>query len=136
MACENGYSTVVEFIGSEFVGRIRDINISGIQRKAMDASYMGMAAAVNAGAGVCAKAYKRFVPSTLIDPGTVSLDMLFDTSAMPPITGESEDIVITYPDGTTDSFTGFVTDMGIRIPLDDLMTQTLTLKITGAIARS
>jgi len=42
-------------------------------------------------------------------------------------------VVITYPGGGTCSFDGFLTGWSVSVPIDDRMTASAEIKVTGAV---
>lgn len=121
-----GFGSAITF-SSGFCAEITDIKIGGLSREAVDVTNF---ASTNG--------YKEFIPSTLIDSGELEVELIYDTDAAPPITGAAETVTITFPlksgetTAATVSATGFLTDSEEAVPLDDKMSQSVTIKFTGA----
>jgi predicted secreted protein len=84
--------------------------------------------------------YREFITS-FRDAGQVVLEMNFTRSGFMDLNDdfESEDIVdyqINLPDGTTIDFSGYVTDLGMAVPLDDKVTASVTIKVSGVVTVS
>ena len=125
-----GFGTTIVFGTSAFSANIYNITRSAVARKAIDRTHMGSALS-----------RMEFLPATLVDDGTYELELDFNPNVSVPIDGVAETITITYPIGTQltaakDVFTGFVTSVGQRVPLDDRLSQTVTLKISGKVVRT
>ncbi len=85
---------------------------------------------------------KTFRPGDLYDGGELSLTVAFDPSISPPmLNGEQpETITVTWPipaalsSGAIWSFSGFMTSYNPTAPIEDKMTATVTVKITGSLS--
>lgn len=125
-----GFGTTIVFGTSAFTGSIYNVSRTGGTRKAIDKTHMGSA-----------NSRYEFCPAALVDDGTYELEVEFNPNISAPIDGAAETITITYPLGTQitaakDVFTGFVTNISQRVPLDDRLTMTMTLKISGKVVRT
>lgn len=122
-----GTGATISFGSSGFSAHITNVDHSGISRAVVETSHLGTTTA------------RTFVPGDLYDGGTVALEMNFDSNDQPPITSTAETITITFPikpggsTGATAQFSGFVQDWSYTVPLEDKMTATATIKVTGAI---
>jgi predicted secreted protein len=83
--------------------------------------------------------YREFRAS-FRDPGEVQLSMNFTLATYTLLNDDFEDesprdYQIVFPDTgeTTFEFSGLVTAMGSAVPLDDKVTATVTIKITGPV---
>jgi predicted secreted protein len=83
--------------------------------------------------------YREFRAS-FRDPGEVQLSMNFTLATYTLLNDDFEDesprdYQIEFPDAgkTTFEFSGLVTAMGSAVPLDDKVTATVTIKITGPV---
>lgn len=74
-----------------------------------------------------------FIPSDLIDGGELQVELNFSETTSPPIGSAAETVTITFASGTTWAFTGFLTNYGGEAPIDDRMTASATIKVSGAI---
>ena len=121
MAIGVGTGATIAFGTSNFTASVSSISHGGISRPALDSSHLGTTVA------------RTFVPGDLYDGGEITLSILFDPAAtQPPISGVAETITIDF--GTpTNVFSGFVTEWGYEVPLEELMTADVTIKVAGAI---
>lgn len=82
---------------------------------------------------------RTFIPSDLVDHGQFNVDLNFDPDDEPPIDSAAETVTITFPtpvggsSGATWQFTGFMTNYGGAVPIDDRMTASATVKVSGDI---
>ena len=116
-----GTGTTVDFGTSSFSMELIDVNHDGIERESNATSHMGTTGGMT------------FIPGDLYDPGTLELEGHFDPSDTVPIDQAAEPITITYPDGSTDIASGFITSVGRASPLEGVMIQTISVKLTGDI---
>ena len=123
-----GTGASIAFGTSNFTAEVMSINGNDISRPSIDSSHLGTTGA------------RTFLPGDLVDNGSVELEINFDPDEQPPIAGAAETITVTFPTppgGSTPAdaeFSGFVTNWSWGVPLEDKMTATITLKISGAIA--
>ena len=128
-----GTGTTIVFQTSSFSAEIVDIQIGGISREAVDVTEMSdVVGAGNIGG-------REFIPTRLADPGELTLEVHFDPDDTPPVNLPAEVIDITFPQASGEttptkwSATGFCTSYDAAVPLEDKMTATITIKITGDI---
>jgi len=120
-----GFGTTITF-SSGFCASIKDVKIGGLSREAVDVTNFGSTGG-----------YKEFIPSALIDPGELEVELIYDTDTAPPISGAAEAVTVTFPlkSGETTAATmacnGFLTDSEEAVPMDDAMSQNVTIKFTG-----
>lgn len=115
-----GTGTSIAFATS-FLANLTNVNWSGISRPAVDTTHMGTTPA------------RTFMPGDLYDPGSLSVEMQFDTDASPPITGAAETVTVTFPDAETWSASGFLTEFAFTAATEEVMTATATVKFTGTV---
>jgi len=111
---------------SGLFAEILDFSWSGIERGVIDGTHF---ASTNA---------REYTPTTLYDPGEITVEMLFDPETNPTtaISAVAETVTVTYADpapASTMAASGFMTAFEITAPLEDRMTATATIKLTGAI---
>jgi len=127
MAVDNGTGASVTFGTSSFTANITAINGEAIERPAIDTTHLGTTTA------------RTFIPGDLVDHGTLTLEIQFAPDDSPPIKLAAETITVTFPlsaGGATAAnwaFSGFATSFSYGVPLEELMTGSLTLKVTGDI---
>ena len=76
---------------------------------------------------------RTFTPSDLIDWGEASFDIAFDPGERPPIDQVAETITLTFRDGETWEFTGFMTGFAPANPLEERCTATCRIKVSGDV---
>ena len=112
------------------IGQIID-TISGPKGEIDDIPTTDMATPDNA---------KTYIPG-LIDNGTVDITVIYDgsnngiaKSLDTTFNSRTPEVwTITYPDTSTRSFTGYIKTLGQEAPLDDKITQALSLKVSGKV---
>jgi len=129
-----GHGAVIMFEGvttdvtNSLMANILDFDWSGISRAAIDTTHMGSGDV------------KTFIPGGTYDPGALSATLQFNTTAT---TAEhAVDALMTNAAASctmqfnTAAYSGsaFLTDMGVSAGDEDVITQAVTLKFTGAIA--
>jgi len=83
---------------------------------------------------------KTFTPG-LIDNGTLDISVIYDGSnggiakALDTAFNNRTPEVwtVTYPDTSTRSFTGYIKSLGQETPLEDKITQPLSIKVSGKV---
>lgn len=127
MPVDNGTGASVTFGTSGFTANITAINGDSIERPSIDTTHLGTTTA------------RTFIPGDLVDQGNLTLEIQFDPDTTPPIKTATETITVTFPlssGGTTAAdweFSGFGTSFEYGVPLEELMTGSLTVKVTGDI---
>ena len=108
---------------TSFLTPLLSISVSGISRPALDTTAMSTTTA------------RTFMPGDLYDPGELTCELQWDTDSTPstPLAAAAETVTITWPDSETMIFSAFMTGFAINAPLEDVMTATATLKISGPI---
>lgn len=127
MATNIGTGTTVLFGTSSFSADVLNVSWSGISRESINTSHMGTTND------------HTFMPADLVDNGEISMEIAFIGTLSPPIitNGAAETITIDWAGGSTGhkwSASAFQTGFEINGPLEDKMTATLTLKVTGAVS--
>ena len=79
---------------------------------------------------------REFKPTDLYDPGSMTVTVQFDpTLVITPVATETITWTITFIGGSeTFVCNGFITRIGMAIPLEDKMVQTFDVKFTGDIS--
>ncbi len=120
-----GTATTIAFATSSFSAQVMSLNGSDIAREDVDITHLG------------STAYMEFQPAELADGGTIDMEIHFDPDEQPPILGSAETITITFPlpagQGTaaTFVFTGYVNSWSWEVPLEEVMTAEITIKVDG-----
>lgn len=120
-AVDTGYGITITF-SSGFFAQIIGVTPPGSSREAIDTSHTE-----TTGGDM------TFIPSDLIDNGELQVELNFNPGTTPPIDSAAETVTITFASGTTWAFTGFMTNYEPDAPIDDRMTASCTVKVSGAI---
>lgn len=122
-ATDIGTGTTVDFPTSSFSAEVTGITWDGIERDFVDASHLG---STNG---------KEFLIGDLYDPGTLTLEVHLgiDSSDEPPITGALELMRVTFPNATFMEANGALQSFSLTFPLEDKMTATMVIKMSGDI---
>lgn len=128
MATDIGTGTTATFGTTGFAPQILDVNWDGIEKVVINTSHMGTTE------------YHTFMLGDLCDAGTIVLEIAFDPSETPPIIsngGASETVTIAAA-GSANTWAATVLNSAFQFgaPLEDKMTGSLTLKVTGGITIS
>jgi hypothetical protein len=87
---------------------------------------------------------KTFIPSDLVDPGTLSMTvhantLQTDATDQPPVGLVAETVTLTWPKAAGDTTaatwasSGFVTECTATWPLEDVVAFDITVKLTGNV---
>ena len=122
----HGHGTTLA-IGAATIGNITSISGPSQARDSIDISTMDSS-----------DKWREFIPG-MLDAGEVTFDVNYDATAgetaddlQAAIDDDPADITITLPDTSTFVCSGIVTGVGFAIPFDDKVTQSVTIKLTGA----
>jgi len=139
-AVDSGYGVTVVFGTSGFTGQlIGDPEWGGITRESIATSHHATTLQ-----GTDEFGSKTFIPSDLVDPGTLSMTVhanTFQTSAVdqPPVGLVAETVTLTWPKVAADvsaaawSASCFVTECSATFPIEDVVAFDITVKITGNV---
>ena len=107
---------------SGFLAEIIDVTPPGASRPSIDTSHM-----------TSASNRRLFKPGKLVDEGEAEFMIGFFPGTTPPIDEAASEVVMTFPDSAASvwTFDAFMTDYKPGAPLEDKMTATVTLKVTG-----
>jgi hypothetical protein len=126
-----GTGVTVVFGTSGFSGYLLNIDGPEVARVSVETTHYGTTGG------------KTFRPGDLYDPGEIALEFAFDPDLSVPIFNaeQPETVTITWPipagksSGATWSASCFCLNYKPSAPLEDKMTATMTLKVTGNITR-
>lgn len=127
---DQGYGADIAF-STGFFAEILSFSRSGRQRNKIDTTHMQTA-----------DGWMTSQPSDLRDPGIVTVQLLYDPDAEPPLEDEVEEITITFPippgmnAGATEVCDGYLLSFEEEVPLDDRMTATAVIQFTGKPVRT
>ncbi len=120
-----GHGTTLA-IGVTTIGNIQSITGPNQTRDSIDVSTMD---SVNK--------WREFIPGRL-DAGEITFTVNYDGASggtandlNTKLTAVASTILVTFPDTSSFSCSGFVTGLGHAIPFDDKITQDITIKLTG-----
>lgn len=124
MATNIGTGTTVTFGTTGFSFDLLNVDHDGIAREAINTSHMGTVGS------------HTFMPVDLVDPGELQIEGAFIGNLDPPIDQPAEVITIDWAGagaGHRWSASGFMTNFSITGPLEEKMTFSATLKLSGPI---
>lgn len=117
-----GFGISIEFENG-FFAEIIDITLPEQVREAIETTHTQTA---NGDA--------TFIPASVVDNGELQLDIAFHPDKSVPIKQPVGPVVVNFPSGTKWEFDGFMTNHAPTAPIDDRMTASCTIKVTGGIA--
>lgn len=106
---------------SGFFAEILDVTPPGASRESIQTSHHGTSDA------------HTFTPAKLVDWGELQVEMAFDPGEAPPVNSEAETVTITFAGGDTWTFSGFMTGYEPSAPLEERMTASATIKVSGGV---
>lgn len=119
----SGFGTTLSGASVGTIANITNVEIPGMEVNNIDISTMGSP-----------DGWKEFVAG-MKDAGEITLGLLYEASQHDTIQsalgGAPEDWTITLPDTSTFVCPGYISRLGITIPMDDGITQDATIKLTG-----
>lgn len=120
MATE-GFGTTVD-LNSVAVAELLSVSGPSIAGETIDTTHMESA-----------DGYREKIPG-LVDAGQLELEVQYvkaQTNTIKALLRQTIPFVVTFPDGSTFSGNGHITALSTEVPLEDKITQTITLDITG-----
>ena len=136
-AVDTPHGTTIAFGTSSFSANLKSYTLGGQSRAMHDTSHLGTAAP-----GASEIHNKTFLPSDLSDGGDLTMVIHFNPENLPPINGPKEVITITFPLASGDTtptiyvFDGAVSGFEEDSPEDGIMMATMTVKVSGKIAKT
>lgn len=124
---DSGFGASITF-GSGYCAKITSIEFGGMSREPIDTTNM---ASTNG--------WAEYIPSDIKDMGDLTVELLHDKNAAAKtnLAAAAATITVTYPISTggsgaaTWACSGFLTNVSVSMPQDDVMTQTASFKFTG-----
>jgi len=113
------------------LAEILDISWSGISRPVIETTNMATVATLGSSNGG-----RTFIPGSPPDAGEITAECNLDantSSWIDALDNTGGAVVLTFPDTTTWTSSGFVTALSVGVPLEDKMTISVTIKLTGQI---
>lgn len=115
-----GHLSTVTFPTSGFTAAFTELGGATLSRPSLKTSHLQTSN------------YDTFIPGDLADPGESSYTFYHDPDEQPPITGDAESIVVTFPTGATVTRSGFITSSEEGTAMtNELMMATITIKWSG-----
>jgi hypothetical protein len=74
-----------------------------------------------------------YIAGRLKEGGTVSLDVLHDNDNRPVVANANETVTITFANGAVATFQGHVQSYKIGVPLEQMLTATCVIKVSGLV---
>lgn len=103
-----------------FFADVISISHTGVERPSVDVTTLATVGG------------RDFIPGDLVDWGAVELELLLAESALPPMLTAAGNAVITFKGGTTWTWpASFGMNWTMGNPLEDRVTGTLTVKLSG-----
>jgi len=112
--------TTFNFSGLGFSAKVVDLTPPNESLEPLNVSHMG------------STGHHKYIPAKLVEGGDLTLNIQWDPSQTPPW-GEIDEIIVTYPDGTAESFLGFMTAQGPTAQLETVMMANVTFKVADDI---
>lgn len=106
---------------SAFTCEITDATPPGATREAINTSHTRTSNSMT------------FIPADLVDWGSLKVEIGFDPGVTPPIDQAAETWTMTFKNGETWVFNGFMTGYEPKGPLLDKMTADVTIKVNGKV---
>jgi len=134
---DKGTGITVTFGTSAFSQELIDVEWSGISRESIETTHTGVAVAAAGKFG-----NRTFIPGDLVDPGELTLTFNFNPDRNPGVAvvaaGATETITIRWLDsgdvaGATWAGSGFFTSYSVSCAMEEKMTATMTVKLTGNV---
>lgn len=134
-----GTGTTIAFGTTSWTSNLKSVTWSGIKRKSLDTSYMGTTQVSGPNTTTTGFGSMTFIPSSLSDPGSLKFVVQFNPDKVPLIDSASETVTVTWPKGANTTGakwagTGFVTDFEVNDQMEEIMTATVTVKMSGNVA--
>lgn len=108
--------------GGGWTGDVTSISWDGIERASIATSTLGTTDAMT------------YIPGDLYDAGEITVEGQHDAAGgAPPIGGADATWTLTFSDASTLAASGFVTGYSITNALEEVVTFSMTIKLTGAL---
>ena len=129
MATQTGHGATVTLPGVT-LAEVLDISWDGVSREAIETTNMATGASVSSSGG------RTYIPGKPSKAGELTIEANLDTTDADwtsCVDADSGPVVLTFPDAGTWTTGGFVTSASYSVPLEDKITASLTLQLTGDI---
>lgn len=117
-----GFGITITWATSSFTAEITDATLPEQIREAIQTSHTETT-----------DGEKTFIPSDLVDGGELQYEINFDPEESPPMGASAENITVAFASGADWQFSGFMTSYAPTAPLEDRMTASVTVKVSGGI---
>ena len=123
----HGHGSALAGATAGTIGNVISVSVDGQTRDAIDISTMGSTSK-----------FREFV-SGMADGGEISCEVNYDGAAAGVANslntiyqgGTAETWTVTLSDTSTFASSGFITNLGMAVPFDDKITQSITIKLSG-----
>jgi len=119
--------TLATISGGGIAGDILSFNGPNLSRAVIDMTHLN-SPETSSGSGVY---YKEKKPGSFADGGQVSVTVAINAKTTPTLGGAATEFTITWSNGETVVFDGFVSAFSISNPLEDRVTADITIEVTG-----
>lgn len=126
-----GLGTGATLTFSGLTMNLLSIDLSGITRPSVKTSHLGTST------------WDTFLPGDLTDPGTITVEVQLDPTLHDdlPLNSDPATATITIPaigavTGGVFSASAFIVDSSFKFPLEEVMTGTISLKLTSTLTRT
>ena len=111
------------------ITKITESSISGVARESLETTNFGSTDAAGTQFG-----NRTFIPSKLVDPGEISFEIQMDPLDLENLMAAGpQSGTFKFSDNTTYVGTMFVTSVDITVPNGELVTASVTVKLSGPI---
>lgn len=109
---------------SGFLAEIIDVTPPGATREMIQSSHMSTLRA------------HTYIVAALVEWGECVVELAFDPGVTPPIENDFSSCIITFRDGEKWSFSAAMSGYTPRAPMEERMTATATLKVSGVVTQN
>jgi hypothetical protein len=134
VAVDVGTGSSIAFATTVWSAELLSLAWSDITRDTVETTHMG----TDATPGTTEYGSQTFIPVDIADGGVLTAEVHFNPDAGSaalkfPIGAVAETITVTFPNSATWAFSGFCTGVDVSDPMEDVMTATLTIRVTAGV---
>ena len=118
----SGFGTTLAGLAAGTLGHITSLSVGGLTAADLNRTTMDSPSG-----------WEEFIAG-LKNAGELTVDLLYETDnhdVVQGALGTSDTWTITLPEASTFVCAGYVNNLGLEIPMDDLISQSLTIKLSG-----
>jgi hypothetical protein len=124
MAASDGTGTTIAFGTSLFTANVHSINGPQPERGDIKTSHLGLASG----------SYHTYIPTKLVEGGTISMTIEYAAGLNPPLTSAAETVTIDFGGaGNAISFSGYMKSCSPKAEMDALITAEVVVKVAGDV---